>query len=38
MKRYRVRLSPEAQTDLAAIHDYVEEQANSTIAADLSTG
>jgi toxin ParE1/3/4 len=34
MKRYRIRLSPEAENDLVAIHGYIEEQSGSTVTAD----
>jgi toxin ParE1/3/4 len=34
MKRYRIRLSPEAENDLVEIHTYIEEQSGSTVTAD----
>ena len=34
MKHYKVRLSPEAETDLVHIHDHVETRSASTATAD----
>lgn len=34
MKHYIVRLSPEAETDLVLIHDYVTTRSGSTVTAD----
>lgn len=34
MKRYTIRLSPEARTDLVDIHGYIAERSGSFVTAD----